>query len=60
MKAMILAAGRGERMKPLTDTCPKPLLTVKGKPLIVYHIEQLHAVGITDLVINHALSLIHI
>lgn len=54
MKAMILAAGRGERMKPLTNTCPKPLLTVKGKPLIVYHIEQLHAVGITDLVINHA------
>mgnify|MGYP000933034416 CR=1 FL=1 len=54
MKAMILAAGRGERMRPLTDTCPKPLLAAGGKPLIVWHIERLAAAGIRDLVINHA------
>lgn len=54
MKAMILAAGRGERMRPLTDNCPKPLLTAGGKPLIVWHIERLRAAGITDIVINHA------
>mgnify|MGYP006225693123 CR=1 FL=1 len=54
MKAMILAAGRGERMRPLTDTMPKPLLPVAGKPLIVYHIERLAAAGIRQLVINHA------
>ena len=54
MKAMILAAGRGERMRPLTDTCPKPLLAVGGKPLIVWHIERLARAGITDIVINHA------
>lgn len=54
MKAMILAAGRGERMRPLTDTCPKPLLTVRGKALIVWHIEALVAAGVTELVINHA------
>lgn len=54
MKAMILAAGRGERMRPLTDTCPKPLLPVNGKPLIVWQIERLVAAGITELVINHA------
>jgi len=51
---MILAAGRGERMSPLTDHTPKPLLFVGGKPLIVWHIERLVSAGITDLVINHA------
>ncbi|MGY3892333.1 N-acetylmuramate alpha-1-phosphate uridylyltransferase MurU [Aeromonas enterica] len=54
MKAMILAAGRGERMRPLTDSLPKPLLAVGGKPLIVHHIEKLKAAGVTELVINHA------
>jgi MurNAc alpha-1-phosphate uridylyltransferase len=54
MKVMILAAGRGERMRPLTDSTPKPLLQVGGKPLIVWHIERLARAGITDLVINHA------
>lgn len=54
MKAMILAAGRGERMRPLTDVTPKPLLPVGGKPLIVWHIERLAAAGFTEIVINHA------
>jgi MurNAc alpha-1-phosphate uridylyltransferase len=54
MKAMILAAGRGERMRPLTDSVPKPLLQVGGKPLIVWHIENLVRAGIHELVINHA------
>lgn len=54
MKAMILAAGRGERMKPLTDSTPKPLLVVGGKPLIEHHIEALVQAGINELVINHA------
>lgn len=53
-KAMILAAGRGERMRPLTDHTPKPLLPVGGKPLIVWHIERLRAAGFGELVINHA------
>jgi MurNAc alpha-1-phosphate uridylyltransferase len=52
--AMILAAGRGERMRPLTDRTPKPLLPVGGKPLIVWHIERLRAAGFTHVVINHA------
>jgi MurNAc alpha-1-phosphate uridylyltransferase len=52
MKAFILAAGRGERMRPLTDHTPKPLLTVRGKPLIVWHLERLATAGITQVVIN--------
>lgn len=51
---MILAAGRGERMRPLTDTCPKPLLEAGGKPLIVWQIERLRDAGFADIVINHA------
>ncbi|HEX4329471.1 MAG TPA: nucleotidyltransferase family protein [Burkholderiales bacterium] len=54
MKAMILAAGRGERMRPLTDAHPKPLLEVGGKPLIVWHLERLALAGFTEVVINHA------
>jgi len=54
MKAMILAAGRGERMRPLTDHTPKPLLPVGGKPLIVWHLERLAAAGFRQVVINHA------
>jgi MurNAc alpha-1-phosphate uridylyltransferase len=54
MKAMVLAAGRGERMRPLTDHTPKPLLSVGGKPIIVWHLERLAAAGFTDIVINHA------
>jgi N-acetyl-alpha-D-muramate 1-phosphate uridylyltransferase len=53
-QAMILAAGRGERMRPLTDHCPKPLLEVRGKPLMQYHIEALARGGFRDLVVNTA------
>lgn len=53
MKAMILAAGRGERMRPLTDHTPKPLLIAGGAPLIVHHLRNLVAAGICDIVINH-------
>jgi MurNAc alpha-1-phosphate uridylyltransferase len=52
--AMILAAGRGERMRPLTDTLPKPLLHVGGKALIEYHLQNLAQAGFRDIVINHA------
>lgn len=51
---MIFAAGRGDRMRPLTDTCPKPLLAAGGKPLIVWQIERLAAAGFRTIVINHA------
>ena len=54
MKAMILAAGLGNRMRPLTLTTPKPLLMVGGKPLIVWHIEALKMAGIQDIVVNTA------
>jgi len=54
MKAFILAAGRGERMRPLTDHTPKPLLLAGGKPLIVWHMERLAAAGFREIVINHA------
>ena len=54
MKAMILAAGRGERMRPLTDHTPKPLLAVHGKPLIEWHIEALARADVREIVINTA------
>ncbi len=53
-QALILAAGRGERMRPLTDHTPKPLLPVRGKPLIAWHLESLARAGVTDAVINTA------
>jgi len=53
-QAMILAAGRGERMRPLTDSCPKPLLKVRGKPLIEWHLEALARAGHDSVVINTA------
>lgn len=54
MKAMILAAGRGERLRPLTDTTPKPLIKVGGEELIVRHIKKLKEIGITEIVVNSA------
>jgi N-acetyl-alpha-D-muramate 1-phosphate uridylyltransferase len=53
-RALILAAGRGERLRPLTDACPKPLLDVGGKPLIAWHLEALAAAGVREVVINTA------
>lgn len=54
MKAMILAAGRGERMRPLTDSVPKPLLEAGGKPLIAWHVERLKKAGFVEIIVNHA------
>lgn len=54
MKAMVLAAGRGERMRPLTDRLPKALLPVGGRPLVEWHIEKLARAGVRDIVVNHA------
>ena len=54
MKAIILAAGRGERMRPLTDHTPKPLLPVRGKPLIEWHVEALARAGVCEIVVNTA------
>ena len=54
IKAMLLAAGRGERMRPLTYTSPKPLLPVRGKPLLQWHVDALARSGYTDIVINTA------
>ena len=52
MKALVFAAGRGERMRPLTDATPKPLLHAGGKPLMAWHLERLAAIGIRDVVVN--------
>ncbi|MGN6113808.1 MAG: N-acetylmuramate alpha-1-phosphate uridylyltransferase MurU [Luteimonas sp.] len=52
MKALVFAAGRGERMRPLTDATPKPLLPAGGKPLIAWHLERLAALGVRDVVVN--------
>lgn len=52
--AMVLAAGRGERMRPLTDTTPKPLLQVGAEPLIGWHLRRLAAAGVRRVVVNHA------
>ncbi len=53
-RAMILAAGRGERMRPLTDVTPKPLLEVCGRPLLDWHLEKLAAAGVREVVVNGA------
>lgn len=53
-QAMVLAAGRGERMRPLTDSCPKPLLEVRGQPLIGWHLQALAGAGLSEVVINTA------
>ena len=52
MKALVFAAGKGERMRPLTDTTPKPLLEVRGKPLVAWHLERLAARGVREVVLN--------
>ncbi len=52
MKALVFAAGKGERMRPLTEHTPKPLLCVRGKPLIAWHLEKLAAIGVRDVVVN--------
>jgi MurNAc alpha-1-phosphate uridylyltransferase len=52
--ALLLAAGRGERMRPLTDTCPKPLLTVRGRPLLAWHLDALARAGVRQVLINTA------
>ena len=52
MKAMILAAGYGKRLRPLTDHTPKPLVPVGGKPLVVHHLEKIAQTGIREVVIN--------
>ena len=52
MKVMMLAAGKGERLRPLTDRVPKPLVEVAGKPLVVWHLERLAAAGLRDIVLN--------
>lgn len=52
MKALVFAAGRGERMRPLTDATPKPLLRAGGKPLVAWHLERLAAIGVRDVVVN--------
>ena len=52
MRALVFAAGKGERMRPLTEHTPKPLLTVRGKPLIAWHLEKLSAIGVRDVVVN--------
>lgn len=54
MKALVFAAGKGERMRPLTETTPKPLLPAGGKPLMAWHLEKLAAIGVTDVVVNTA------
>ena len=54
MKAIVLAAGRGERMRPLTDATPKPLLQVHGKALIEWHLEALARAGVVEAVVNTA------
>lgn len=51
-RALVFAAGKGERMRPLTEHTPKPLLTVRGKPLIAWHLEKLAALGVRDVVVN--------
>ena len=57
-RAMLLAAGRGERLRPITDTLPKPLVEVAGKPLIVHHLEALARAGVRDVVIKDRKSVV--